>query len=446
MVGPLSPPPPLEYRSVRQNPWWIPPFLGGVPANLSPEHLRLLGLLTFAMFFENYDLSVLGNALPQLAASFGLPKAALGDFTSLTRLGALPAFLFVPLADRIGRRRVVLLSVLGMSVGSLLTATSQTAAQFVVFQFATRTFLITAGIVAVVIVSEEFPAEHRGWGIGMLSGVAAIGFGMGALLYGFVNRLPLGWRALYLVGVVPLLLFPWLRRGVTETRRFSRARGDALAREGLGVALAGALRPLAALLREHPRRAIALGVIGSLSSAGIGVSFQFISEFLQTMRGWTPGAFAGMSIFFGAFGIVGNPMAGRLADRFGRRTIIVTTLLSFPVFVALFYAGPAGLAAVPWTAMVFLNMASGVMLRALTTELFPTAFRGAAGGTQAMLETLGVVTWLFLYSRAMEWLGSQHLVIPLLSLATVVAAAAVALVPETARRELEQISDEGVST
>jgi MFS family permease len=426
----LSPPP--EYRSVRHNPWWIPPFLGGVPASLAPEHLRLLGVLTFALFFENYDISVLGNALPQLAASFGLSKNALGDFTSVTRLGALPAFLFVPLADRLGRRRMVLLSVIGMSLGSLLTASSQTATQFVLCQFATRTFLITAAVVAIVIVTEEFPAEHRGWGIGMLSGVSAIGFGMGALMYGFVNRLPLGWRALYLAGIVPLLLLPWLRRGVTETRRFTLARGETLAREGIGAALSGGLRPLAALFRQHPRRAVALGLIGSLSSAGVGVSFQFISEFLQTMRGWTPGAFA----------IIGNPMAGRLADRFGRRAVIVSVLLAFPLVTAAFYAGPAALVALPWTVMVFLNMASGVMLRALTTELFPTAFRGAAGGTQAMLETLGVVASLFLYSRAMGWLGNQELVIPLLSLTTVVAAAAVFLVPETARRELEQISGE----
>ena len=321
----------VEYRKVGQNPWWIPPFLGGVPAGLSPEHLSLLGVLSFAMFFENYDFSLLGNALPQLGRTFGLSKGALGDFTSITRLGALPAFLFVPLADRIGRRRVVLLSVIGMSLGSVLTATSQSA------------------------------------------------------------------------------------------------------------------RPLTGLLREHPRRALAIGLIGLMSSAGIAVSFQFISEFLQTLRGWTPGRFALMSFFFGALGIIGNPVAGRMADRFGRRRVIVVALLAFPALVATFYAGPARFVAIPWTAMVFTNMASGVMLRALATELFPTAFRGAAGGTLALLETLGAVVWLFLYSRAMARIGNQQLVIPLLSLATIVAAGAVFFVPETARRELEQISDEGAS-
>ncbi len=371
----MGPPEGVAYRSVRHNPWWIPPFLGGVPAGLGPEHLRLLGVLTFALFFENYDFSLLSNALPQLARSFGLPKAALGDFTSVTRLGALPAFLLIPLADRIGRRRVVLPSVVGMSVGSVLTATSQSAPQFVLCQFATRTFLISAGVVAVVILTEEFPAEHRGWGIGMLSGVAAIGFGAGSLVYALVNRLPLGWRTLYVLGGSPLLLLPWLRRSVTETRRFQRARGALLAREGIRAALAGSLQPLAALVRQHPRRAVALGLIGGLSSAGLGVSFQFVSEFLQTMRGWTPGRFALMSLFFGALGIVGNPVAGRMADRFGRRRILIGALVAFPVLVATFYAGPARLVAIAWTGMVFTNMATAVMLRAFATELFPTELR-----------------------------------------------------------------------
>ncbi len=205
-----------SYRSPRENPWWIPPFLGGIPHGISPAQLRLLGFLTFAMFFENFDLSLLGNALPQIGASFGLSKAGLGDFTGATRFGALPAFFLVPLADRLGRRRLLLVCVVGMSLGSGLTALSQSALQFVLFQVLTRTFIVTASVVTFVVVTEEFPAENRGWGIGMLGGVSAIGFGAGALVYAFVDSLPFGWRALYMVGLVPLLLFPALRRGIVD--------------------------------------------------------------------------------------------------------------------------------------------------------------------------------------------------------------------------------------
>ncbi len=425
-----------SYRSVRQNPWWIPPFLGGVPAGVTPAHLRVLGFVTLAMFFENYDLGMLGNALPQIAATFGLDKVELGNFTALTRLGALPAFFLLPLGDRIGRRRLLLLSVAGMSVGSFVTALAQSPTQFVIAQIATRTFIVSAAVTSFVVVSEEFPAANRGWGIGMLGGVGAIGFGVGAGLYGAVDRLPFGWRALYALGLIPLFFLPALARGLRETARFAAAHAAGAESASLG----GALRPIAELLRRHPRRALAIALIGALSSAGTGPSFQFISQFLQTERGWTPGAFAALSVVFGAFAIVGNPVAGRLGDRYGRRVVAACVLALFPLMSIAFYAGPASLVAVPWTLMVFLSMACSVCVRALATELFPTEFRGTGSGTLALLETVGVGLGLLTYSAVAGALGSQAIAIPLVALACLGAAASVYLVPETARRELEELS------
>ena len=77
-----------------------------------------------------------------------------------------------------------------------------------------RTCVLAASTMAFVIVAEEFPAEHRGWGIGMVGALGACGFGFGAILFGFVERLPFGWRALYAIGVLPLLAMPRLRRGI----------------------------------------------------------------------------------------------------------------------------------------------------------------------------------------------------------------------------------------
>ena len=275
----------------------------------------------------------------------------------------------------------------------------------------------------------------------------SIGFGLGAraVRRGEAPRRSAGARST--VGIAPLLLTAWLRRGVVETRRFARRRA---ARRSRARAIGTSRWP--ARCSRSPRWCASIRGARSRSassavcpSAGIGVSFQFVSQFLQTERGWTPGAFAVMSVFFGAFGIIGNPAAGPLADHFGRRTVVVAVLTSFPLCTTAFYAGPAWRPSpLPWTAMVFLSMASGVMIRALTTELFPTPFRGAAGGTQALLETLG---W---------WPGSSciraHGVArepgPRASAALTRddrRRCAVALKPETARRELEEITEEGIA-
>ena len=169
----------------------------------------------------------------------------------------------------------------------------------------------------------------------MLGGVGAIGYGFGALLYGFIEWLPFGWRSLYALGIVPLAFLPTFARGLRETARFAAARRPR-SRPPFG-----ALGTIAELLRRHPRRALAIALIGLLSSAGIGPSFQFISEFLQSERGWEPGAFAALTVVFGAFAIVGNPLAGWLGDRYGR-LVAGSVLALFPLASLAFFAGPRG--------------------------------------------------------------------------------------------------------
>src|SRR5262252_7268726 len=139
-----------------RNPWWIPPFLGRVP-DIAPRHLRLLGFVALGLLFENYDFSLLTSALPFIAQSLDIPERSLGGFTGLIRLGALPAFLVIPFADRLGRRRLFLAGIVVLSLGTCLTGLSQTPGQFVALQVATRTGMSTAAMIAVVIVAEEFP-------------------------------------------------------------------------------------------------------------------------------------------------------------------------------------------------------------------------------------------------------------------------------------------------
>src|SRR4051794_28457792 len=187
----------------RRHPWWIPPFLGRVPDAIDDAALALLGAVALAMLFEEYDNAIVTAALKHIAAELHMAEAKLPLYLAILRFGAVPAFFLIPLADRIGRRPVFLASVVGMGVLTFATAFSQTIEQFVTLQALTRTFFITCSAVAFVIITEEFPAAHRGFGVGMLAALGACGAGLGAAMFSQINRLPYGWRALYAIGVVP---------------------------------------------------------------------------------------------------------------------------------------------------------------------------------------------------------------------------------------------------
>ena len=138
---------------------------------MPPATLRLLGVISLALLFENFDQATLTAALKQIAHGFDVAEAELGRMLGFVHLGSLPAFLLVPFADRIGRRRLFLISVIGISLASCASAFATNITQFVAIQMIARVFMVTCSAMAFVIITEEFPAEHRGWGIGIASAV-----------------------------------------------------------------------------------------------------------------------------------------------------------------------------------------------------------------------------------------------------------------------------------
>ncbi len=425
-----------EFRSVRANPWWIPPVLGGVP-DVEPRLVSLLGLVALALFFEQYDNSMLTSALKHIAADLDIPPEQLGTFLGMVKLGALPAFLIVPFADRFGRRRLFLLGVLLFSLGTLATAFAQTAYQFVLAQTVTRTFMATASAVAFVIVTEEFPALHRGWAIGMLGALASCGNGLGAALFAAIDSLPYGWRSLYVVGLVPLFLVPLLRRRVPETERFTVHRAAKLAHGHADGLLDGWLRPLVNLARLYPGRALGIAVVGGLMAIGESAVFQFTAYFVLTVHGWSPGDFALMFILGGGVGIIGNIVAGRIGDRVGRRIVGFVFLALFPLFAWLFYHGPGWVLPIAWALFVFCNTAGGVIVRAFSVELFPTSYRGTSAAWLSLIQTLGWALGLVLVSFVGGEIATST---SWISMVVLIAACALLALPETYQQELEAIS------
>jgi putative MFS transporter len=396
----------------------------------------VLGLVSIVSLFEQYDVYLLSLNLKQIQADLGIPDSDLGFLGGLVRAGAFFALPLTLAADRLGRRRVLLYTILGYTICTGATAFVMDATTFVALQFLARVFAGAEAVIAIVVVAEEFDAAHRGWGIGALGAIHAVGAGMAGGAFAFVEMLPYGWRALYLVGLVPLLLVAHLRRTLPETTPF-----DSLERAGEAFRAAPAITPALDLVRRHPRRIAMLVAAVFAIEIVIGPATFFAPKFLQDMHGWRPEGVALLVSIGGGLATLGNPVAGWLSDRRGRRPV---TLL-FTVFVTLaiagFYLLAGPLAGLLWIPMIFGFMGTQVTLAAYGAELFATNVRSTASGVREACRALGVVTGLALVSLLYAHTGSNGTTILMLCAVGTLSPLCVLLwFPETAGRELEEIA------
>src|SRR5436309_8022873 len=182
----------------------------------SDRYLRLLLILLIsATFFEGYDSSILALLLPNIQATFHVSEAVLGITRIPIELGLFVAFFVARLSDRVGRRPLLLWSVIGYTVFAALTAFSWDIWSFTFFQFGSRVFLGAEFAVAITMVVEEFPVARRAPALGTLLTFEGLGTIMVAILLGLgLQDGRLEWRALLLVGIVPLIALSILLRRI----------------------------------------------------------------------------------------------------------------------------------------------------------------------------------------------------------------------------------------
>ncbi|HUE55425.1 MAG TPA: MFS transporter [Candidatus Udaeobacter sp.] len=162
------------------------------------------------------DVMLYSLVLTFLIREFGMNTRTAGLLNSLTLVAsAIGGFLFGLLADRIGRTRALMASILVYSISSAACGFSQSIPQLAVFRFILGLGMGGEWTTGAALIAETWRAEHRGKALGLMQSAYAIGEAIAALVV-FIVLPRYGWRAVFFAGVFPALLVLWIRRGVEE--------------------------------------------------------------------------------------------------------------------------------------------------------------------------------------------------------------------------------------
>lgn len=416
---------------------WLPPGLRPKEAmNLRQERVFLL--VGIAALFAGYDMSIYGLAIPRIQLSLDIPEDQVGLTITYFRLATIVAMPIAAMADILGRRRVLLVTILGQGLCTLATAFAADYTQFVWLQILTRVFGYCEEMLVFVAIAEEVSAAARGWSNGTLSAMYYVGIGVASLCYAAVTILPGDWRALYAIGAVPILLVAYLRRQLPETQRFS-IRDEEIHK--LSSRLGAGLDLLQRLVHEYPGR-----LAGMLCAAGafgfaMAPAFVLSAKYIQSSLGYAPHEATLLLIAGGLLGLALSVRTGRLSDRFGRRPVLLTTLMITVIGYGLFYTGVKGIAAIAiWMVANYAYIASSAMIAGYAVEIMPTAYRATVGGLRYLVEIGAGAVSLALEGIWYDVFQSHGPAISVSMLAMPIALLAVLYLPEPAGRSLEDVS------
>ncbi len=361
-----GPPPPAATRRILGLPW---------PARVTDAERRSLIAGGLGWMLDAMDVMLYSLVLAHLMADLGMDKRTGGLLNSLTLLAsALGGLLFGFLADRIGRARALMLSILVYSAASGACGLSETIVQLAIFRFLLGLGFGGEWTTGAALIAETWRPEHRGKALGLMQSSWAIGEIIAAAVVGLV--LPrFGWRAVFFVGIVPALLVLWIRKDVPESPVWLE---KGRAKEGGGLRVL--LRPD---LRRNGLLATAMNALGMFGYWGL---FTWIPAYLalpvrQGGRGLNLLTTTTWLIVMGIGKWLGYVLFGFAADAFGRRRSYVVYLLVAAALVPLYGIAtrPVWLLILgPFVAFFGTGFFSG--FSALSAELFPTEVRATAMG------------------------------------------------------------------
>lgn len=341
-----------------------------------------LSAIVLLLIYQGYSLSIVGVAAPWIAKSFSLGEAQLAELFAWMSVSAFGSLILARLADRVGRRRIILLSLSLAPLFALCAALVQKPGQFALFEILISALQGGSVSSAVVLLAEELPSDRRAAGQAFAAFASAVGGVLAYIVIPFLLQWGYSWRWLLAPCVAGIgLVIPVARmlpvngrwRAVASTNQASSSRFYDVFRH---------------LYRRRASSLLACAALDTM--AGTAVNGWLYFEAVSVM-GLSPQRASTLVVAGMVVGMLGFPLGAWTSERFGR--VPTVTYLGGAAWIGAlaFYFGPPGTISWPFAwllgAYCWFKLASGVMTvgaNSAATELFPAMMRTTMIGWQGI--------------------------------------------------------------
>jgi len=380
---------------------------------LTVNQWKIISAAILGDMLDFFDFFLIGYALAFIVGEWKLTFLESGTILLAAGIGAIPgAFFWGWMADRIGRRKVFVATVLNFSLATGLMAASPDQDGWLFLAFCRM--LVGIGVAGMVtvdlpLVQEFVPSSKRGFVGGIVTSTISVGGALGAAAGAYLGP-TIGWRGLFLIGLVPALMTLMIRAWVPESPRWLIRRGR---REDARRSIAWALQidsdkiELSGAPSEHlhtpwrelfkyPRSVALVCLTGLSQTSGVGLAL-WAPTLLVLLLKITPAEASYLMIWVAVSAFVGRVVCSFLPDVIGRRPSgMLTCLGGVATLIVAGYLANAfiGSVSVFWLMLMahsFFGGGSYTIIAPYVAEVWPVGLRASGMGLGYGVGNLGKI-------------------------------------------------------
>jgi len=378
-------------------------------ARFTRFHWMVMSLCALLLIFDGYDLFIYGAVLPVLMKEWSLTPVQAGALGSYALFGMMfGAFIFGPLADRIGRKKGVAISFVLFSISTFLSGFASSPTEFGIYRFIAG--LGCGGLMpnAVALMNEYAPKRLRS----TLVAVMFSGYSLGGVLCAGLGiyMLPrFGWQSMFLAAIVPLVLLPVILWKLPESVGFLLRQGKHdKARAMLAAVASGAPLATDVQLVQSDVKGTGVPVLDlfrqerAVGTLMIWLSFFCCLLMVYALGSWLPKLMANAGYSLGSSlsfllalnfgGVVGAIAGGWLGDRFSLPKVVVAYFALGTVAIALLgFNSPMAMLYLLIVIAGATTIGTQILLYANTAQFYPLAIRSTGLGWASGIGRSGAI-------------------------------------------------------